>query len=72
MVQENYSSRTYVRIRRIVLVAHSVDSNIYWNNYSSSTYVQIRIIVLAPLRGVSNVFNIMPDYLDGVWLREMT
>jgi hypothetical protein len=28
-------------------------------------------MVLLSLCGVSDLFNIMPDYLDGVWLREM-
>jgi hypothetical protein len=28
-------------------------------------------MVLVSLCGVSDLFNIMPDYLDGVWLREM-
>jgi hypothetical protein len=68
MVQESYSSRTYVRIRRIVLVAHGVASSIYWNNYSSRTYARNRRMVLVSLCGVSDLSNIMPDYLDGVWL----
>jgi hypothetical protein len=71
MVQENFSSKTYVRIKRIVFVAHDVASNICWNNYSSRTYVHIRRIVLVSLCGVSDLFNIMPDYSDGLWLREM-
>jgi hypothetical protein len=71
MVQDSHSSRTYVRIRRIVLVAHGVASNICWNNYSSRTYVQTRRMVLVSLCGVSDLFNIMPDYSDGVWLQEM-
>jgi hypothetical protein len=71
MVKENHSSRTYVWIRRIVLVAHGVASNMCWNNYSSRTYVRIRRMVLASLCGVSDLFNIMLDYLYGVWLREM-
>jgi hypothetical protein len=44
MVQDSFSSRTYVRIRRMVLVS---------------------------LCRVSDLFNIMPDYSGGVWLREM-
>jgi hypothetical protein len=28
-------------------------------------------MVLVSLYGVSDLFNIMLDYLDGVWLREM-
>jgi hypothetical protein len=67
MVQDIYSSRTYVWIRRIVLVAHGVASNICWNSYSSRIYVRIRIMVLISLFGVSDLFNIMPDYSDGVW-----
>jgi len=71
MVQDISSSRAYVQIRRIVLVSHSTASRIYWNNYSSRTYVLIRRMVLISLCGVSDLFNIMPDYPDGVWLREM-
>jgi hypothetical protein len=68
MVQDNNSSRTYVRIIRIVLVSHSVASNICWNNYYSRRYVRIRRMVLVSLCGVSDLFNIMPDYSNGVWL----
>jgi hypothetical protein len=71
MVQNNYSSRMYVHIRRIVLVAHGMASNICWNNYSSMTYVWTRRIVLVSLCGVSDLFIIMPDHSDGVWIREM-
>ena len=71
MVQDSYSSRTYVWIRRIVLIAHGVASNICWNNYSSRTYVQSRRIVLVSLYGVSDLFNIMLNYFDVVWFREM-
>jgi hypothetical protein len=71
MVQDIYSSRTYVWIRRIVLVAHGVASNICWNSYSSRIYVRIRRMVLVSLYGVSDLFIIMPNYSDGVWLREM-
>jgi hypothetical protein len=71
MVQENHSSRTHVRIRRIVLEAHGLASNICWNIYFSRTYVWIRRIVLVTLCEVSDLFNIMPHYSDGVWLREM-
>jgi hypothetical protein len=28
-------------------------------------------MVLVSLCGVSDLFNIMPDYSDGVWFREM-
>ena len=71
MVQDIYSSRMYVLIRRIVLVAHGMASSIYWNSYSSRTYVWIRRMVLISLYRVSDLFNIMFDYSDGVWLREM-
>ena len=71
MVQDIFSSRKYVCIRRIVLVAHGVASNIRWNNYSSRTYVWIRRMVLVSLCGVSDLFIIMPDYSYGVWLREI-
>jgi hypothetical protein len=69
MVQDSYYSRMYAWIRRIVLVAHGVDSIICWNNYSSRTYVWIRRIVFLSPCGVSDLFNIMPDYSYGVWLR---
>jgi hypothetical protein len=71
MVQDSYSSRTYVWIRRIVLVANGVPSSIYWNIYSSRTYVQIRIIVFVSLCGVNDLFSIMPNYSDGVWILDM-
>ena len=71
MVQDSQSSRTYVQIRRIVLVSHGVAFNICWNSYSSRTSVWIRRMVLVSLCGVSDLFSIMPDYSDGVWLREM-
>jgi hypothetical protein len=62
---------TYVHIRRIVLVAHDVASNICWNNYYSRTYIQIRRMILVSLCGVSDLFNIMLNYSDGVWLQDM-
>jgi hypothetical protein len=71
MVQDIYSSRTYVWIRRIVLVAHGVASSICWNSYSSRTYARIRRMVLVSLCRVSDLFSIMLDYSDGVWFREM-
>jgi hypothetical protein len=37
MVQDNHSSRTYVRIRRMVLVAHGVAFNIWEDWHSSRT-----------------------------------
>ena len=71
MVQDNHSSRTYVWIRRIVLVGHGVASNICWNIYSSRTYARIRRMVLVSLFEVSDLLDIMSDYLDGVWFQEM-
>jgi hypothetical protein len=68
MVQDNHSSKTYVQIRRMVLVAHDLAFSIRWNNYSSRTYVWIRRIVLVTICGVSDLFNIMPNYSYGVWL----
>jgi hypothetical protein len=55
----------------MVSVAHGVAFNIYWDNHSSRMYVWIRRMVLISLCGVSDLFNIMVDYLDGVWLQEM-
>jgi hypothetical protein len=66
MVQDSYSSRTYVQIRRIVLVSHGMASNICWNNYSSRTYVRIRRIVLVSLCGVSDLFNIITQMEYGL------
>jgi hypothetical protein len=39
--------------------------------YSSRTYARIRRMVFVSLLGVSDLFNIMSDYSDGVWFREM-
>jgi hypothetical protein len=39
--------------------------------YSSWTYAQIRRIVFVSLLGKSDLFNIMSDYSDGAWFREM-
>jgi hypothetical protein len=55
----------------MVSVAHGVAFSIYWDSHSSRMYVRIRRMVRVSLCGVSDLFNIMPDYLDGVWLREM-
>jgi hypothetical protein len=55
----------------MVSVAHGVAFSICWDSHSSRTYVQIRRMVLVSLCGVSDLFSIMPDYSDGVWLREM-
>jgi hypothetical protein len=66
MIHDNYSSRTHVRIRRIVFVSHGVASNICWNNYSSRTYVRIRRIVLVSLCGVSDLFNIITQMEYGL------
>jgi hypothetical protein len=55
----------------MVSVVHGVAFSIRWDNHSSRTYVWIRRMILVSLCGVSDLFNIMPDYSDGVWLREM-
>ena len=55
----------------MVSLSHGVAFNICCDSHSSRTYVQIRSMVLVSLCEVSNLFNIMPDYSDGVWLREM-
>jgi hypothetical protein len=55
----------------MVFVAHGVAFSICWDNHSSGTYVRIKRMVLISLCGVSDLFSIMPDYSDGVWLREM-
>jgi hypothetical protein len=47
----------------MVSVAHGIALSICWDNHSSRTYVWIY--------GVSDFFSIMPDYSNGVWLREM-
>jgi hypothetical protein len=39
--------------------------------YSSRIYVQIRRMALVSLCGVSDLSNIMSNYSDGVWFREM-
>jgi hypothetical protein len=39
--------------------------------YSSRTYDRIRRRALVSLCGVSDLSNIMSDYSDGVWFREM-
>jgi hypothetical protein len=39
--------------------------------YSSRTYAQIRRMALVSLLGVSDLFNIMSNYSDGVWFQEM-
>jgi hypothetical protein len=46
-------------------------SNICWNNYFSRTYVKMRRMIIVSLYGVSGLFNIIPDYLDGVWILGM-
>ena len=55
----------------MVSVVHGATFNICWDSHSSRTYVQIRRMVLVSLLGVSDLFNIMYDYLDGVWFQEM-
>jgi hypothetical protein len=39
--------------------------------YSSRTYVRIKRMALMSLCGVSDLSNIMSDYSDGVWFRDM-
>jgi hypothetical protein len=39
--------------------------------YFSRTYVQIRRMALVSLYGVSDLSNIMSNYSDRVWFREM-
>jgi hypothetical protein len=41
------------------------------NIYSSRTYARIRRMDFVSLLEVSDLFNIMSDYSDGVWFREM-
>jgi hypothetical protein len=41
------------------------------DSHSSKTYVQIRRMICVSLCGVSDLFNFMHDYSDGVWHREM-
>jgi hypothetical protein len=41
------------------------------NIYYSRTYAQIRRMAFVSLLVVSDLFNIMSDYSDGVWFREM-
>jgi hypothetical protein len=55
----------------MVSVVHGVALGICWDSHTSRTYVQIRRMVLVSLYGVSDLFNIMLDYSDRVWLREM-
>jgi hypothetical protein len=55
----------------MVYVVHGVAFSICWDSHSPRTSVRIRRMVLVSLCGVSDLFSIMPDYLDGVWLREM-
>jgi hypothetical protein len=55
----------------MVSLVHGVAFNICWDSHSSRTYVRIRRMVLVSLCGVSDLFSIMHDYSDGVWLREM-
>jgi hypothetical protein len=55
----------------MVSVVHDMAFNICWDSHSSRTYVQIRRMILVSLYGVSDLSNIMPNYSDRVWLREM-
>jgi hypothetical protein len=55
----------------MVSVVHGIAFSICWDNHSSRTYVWIRRMVFVSLWGVSDLFNIVPDYSYRVWLREM-
>jgi hypothetical protein len=55
----------------MVSVVHGVAFNICWDSHSSRMYFWIRRMVLVSLCGVSDLFNIMLDYLNGVWLQEI-
>jgi hypothetical protein len=55
----------------MVSVSHGIDFNVSLDNHSFRTYVHIRRMVLVSLCGVSDLLNIMLDYLDGVWILEM-
>jgi hypothetical protein len=55
----------------MVSVVHGVAFSICWDSHSSRMYVQIRRMVRVSLCGVSDLFSIMLDYSDRVWLREM-
>jgi hypothetical protein len=55
----------------MVSVVHGTTFSICWDSHSSRTYVQIRRMVLVSLLGVTDLFNIMSNYSDGVWFREM-
>ena len=71
---DNYSSRTYVRIRRMVRLPEFTvvaRGKMVQYSHSSRTYVRIRRMVLVSLYGVSDLFRIVLYYLDGVWLPEM-
>ena len=43
----------------------------FQNIYSSRAYAWIRRMAFVSLLEVSDLFNIMSDYSDGVWFREM-
>jgi hypothetical protein len=47
------------------------DEKIIHEIYYSRTYVRIRRMALVLLCGMSNSSNIMSDYLDRVWFRDM-
>jgi hypothetical protein len=55
----------------MISVVHGIAFSICWDSHSSRTYVQIRRMVLVSLYGVSDLFNIMHDYSDRVWLQEI-
>jgi hypothetical protein len=47
------------------------DEKMVQDIYFSRTYVQIRRMALVSLCGVSDLSNIMSNYSDRVWFREM-
>jgi hypothetical protein len=55
----------------MVSVVHDATFSICWDSHYSRTYVQIRRMVLVSLLEVNDLFNIMYDYSNGVWFREM-
>jgi hypothetical protein len=55
MVQDSHCSRTYVWIRRMVLISHGLAFNIWEDNHSSRTYVRIRRMVLVAHCGAFNI-----------------
>jgi hypothetical protein len=56
MVRDSHSSRTYVQIRRMILIAHGMAFNIWEDNHSSRTYVRIRRMVLVAHCGAFSIY----------------